>query len=119
MLKGNCIPFSRVPGKIRGRQNQVPSKIRELGAEEFVIGTVRHGYRLVFEADPPSASFTSNNRFELFGRWGWVFKPAHRSREPAQVCRYLGLDFKEGSSRSSGGIGSGSLCLKGGCWGCC
>ena len=31
--------------------------------------------------------------YQLFGRCGWVFKPGKRSGEPAQVCRYLGLEI--------------------------
>lgn len=31
--------------------------------------------------------------YQLFQRCGWVFKPEKRSGEPAQVCRFLGLDI--------------------------
>ena len=30
---------------------------------------------------------------ELFSKAGWVFKPGKRSGNPAQVCRFLGLDL--------------------------
>ena len=31
--------------------------------------------------------------YELFQKCGWVFKPEKRSGEPAQVCRFLGLNI--------------------------
>ena len=30
--------------------------------------------------------------FELFCKCGWIFKPAKRSGEPSQVCKFLGLE---------------------------
>ena len=31
--------------------------------------------------------------YELFQACGWLFKPSKRSGEPAQLCRFLGLDI--------------------------
>ena len=31
--------------------------------------------------------------YDLFQKAGWVFKPSKRSGEPAQVCRFLGLEI--------------------------
>ena len=38
---------------------------RELTEKEYVINTVRHSWRLVFEDYPPAASFAANNTSAL------------------------------------------------------
>ena len=37
----------------------------EIGAEGFIVGVVKNGYKLVFEDRPPPPSFTVNNRSAL------------------------------------------------------
>ena len=46
-----------MPARIKGRHKEY----RELTNVECVINMVRRGYQLVFEDDPPAASFTANN----------------------------------------------------------
>ena len=50
-----------MPGRIRGRHKAY----RELTDQEYIINTIRHGYKLVFEDGPPPASFMANNRSAL------------------------------------------------------
>ena len=49
---------TRVPGRLLGRQEA----FKRLGAEPYVVDTVQHGYKLVWERGPPPPSFTANNR---------------------------------------------------------
>ena len=51
---------SRVPGRLLGMH----LKYEEFGAEEYVVETVRSGYRLLFDEEPP-ASFCRNNKSAL------------------------------------------------------
>ena len=51
---------SRVPGRIRGHQEVY----RNLGADDYIINVVEHGYKLVFDSLPPD-SFSRNNKSAL------------------------------------------------------
>ena len=57
-VKGSGVVDNRVPGRLLGRQEA----FRRFGAEEYVLGTVKNGYKLVWERGPPPSSFTVNNR---------------------------------------------------------
>ena len=65
----NSIPFPRVPGRIWGRHKEY----RERTNKEYAINMIRQGYRLVFEDNPPPASFTTNNSsaLEAYIRQSW------------------------------------------------
>ena len=49
---------ARVPGRLKGRHEA----FQEIGAELYVVETVKEGYRLVWEDSPPPNSFTRNNK---------------------------------------------------------
>ena len=47
-----------VPGRIKGHHLAYEA----LGAEPYIVGLVKHGYRLVWENKPPPPSITRNNK---------------------------------------------------------
>ena len=51
----------RVPGRLLGRH----CEYTELGAEPYVVETVRGGYKLEFEGEPPPPSYTRNIKSAL------------------------------------------------------
>ena len=57
-IKGVGAVDNRVPGRLLGRHDA----FKRIGAEEYVLGTVKNGYKLVWERGPPPSSFTVNNR---------------------------------------------------------
>ena len=47
-----------VPGRLKGHHLAYEA----LGAEPYIVGLVKHGYRLVWESKPPPPSITRNNK---------------------------------------------------------
>ena len=58
-VSGSGVTDNKVPGRLLGRQ----AAFERIGAEEYVLATVKNGYKLVWgEKGPPPPSFTVNNR---------------------------------------------------------
>ena len=81
-LKDACHVFTRIISPIM-------AKLRREGFR----GQIYIDDLLIVASSKEEALWWEQRVFQVFGEAGWVFKPAKRSGEPAQVCRYLGLEI--------------------------
>ena len=81
-LKDACHVFTRIISPIM-------SKLRKEGFR----GQIYIDDLLIVASSKESALWWEQRVFQVFGEAGWIFKPAKRSGEPAQVCRFLGLEI--------------------------